>query len=81
MGRPMQSPVMHKSPEKMFAISVRLFHELIRIAQVLKVQYDSADCTIGQNGRPCGTVHATFTSHLALCTIPGLYSKVDLIDQ
>ena len=48
----MQSPVMHRSPEKIFAIFVRLFRELIRIAQVhLKVPYDSADCTIGQNGR------------------------------
>ena len=28
----MQSPVMHKSPEKMFEISLRLVNELLRIA-------------------------------------------------
>ena len=58
----MQSPMMHKSPEKMFAISVRLFLELIRIAQVLKVPYDSADCTIGQNDRLSILYHAASSS-------------------
>lgn len=84
----MQSPVMHRSPEKMFAIFLRLFRELIRITQVhLQVPYDFSDsCTIGQNDRPVRSYTVrhrptTFMSHLALYTIPGSYSKVDLMDQ
>ena len=86
MGRPMQRPVMHKSPEKMFAISVRLaksFHELvnthcrscegpIRFCWLYDCpEWSTLDLI------PCGIFHATssWLHH------SGPYSKVGLIDQ